>query len=270
MEAKDFDKITQLKLFLLDKFGIADDLKTIDFCKEAYKFIMDGDMLQIVGLETKTGMPVAKRVFGMNMDEKGNVQMHGEIPPYMSIQLKDGVYLIYEQRDGDKINRWCEPFDGTNSKEYAVAVAFKFGQVSLTLYRNNIRGCKMTTEKDGDSANYITSYAQAAHDFNGKRWTELLIKRKLSCAGQLPFEYPEWYIPAIGELYVMFLMKTYINDALEYIGAEPLEDKWYWSSTEYSATGAWYLLFNGGGFGNYRKTYKGLVRPVSAFAPLSL
>lgn len=261
METKDFDKNTQLKLFLLDKFGIADDLKTIDFCERAYKFLMQGDMMVYKGL-----------------DEKGNVLVE-RMPPVVSGKPKDfireqaldGVYLIYEQRDGDKINRWCEPFDGTNSKEYAVAVAFKFGQVSLILYRNNIRDCKMTTEKDGDSSNYITSYAQAAHDFNGKRWTELLIKRKLSCAGQLPFEYPEWYIPAIGELYVMYLMKTYINDALEYIGAEPLEDKWYWSSTEGSAAYAWNLYFGNGGFGNYYgKANEGLVRPVSAFDPLSL
>ena len=128
----------------------------------------------------------------------------------------------------------------------------------------------MTTEKDGDSANYITSYAQAAHDFNGKRWTELLIKRKLSCAGQLPFEYPEWYIPSIGELYVMYLMKPYINDALEYIGAEPLEDKWYWSSTEGSASAAWTLTFNTGYFYPNYKTDEHIVRPVSAFDPLSL
>ena len=250
----------ELKLHLLDKYGISDEPKTIGFCREAYKFLVEGDLIKYKGLDEKGNVLVERMPYVVS----------GKPKDFIRKQALDGVYLIYEQRDGDKINRWCEPFDGTNSKEYAVAVAFKFGQVSLTLYRNNIRDCKMTTEKDGDSANYITSYAQAAHDFNGKRWTELLIKRKLSCAGQLPFEYPEWYIPAIGELYVMFLTKTYINDALEYIGAEPLEDKWYWSSTEYSATLAWSLPFTGGYFDYNYKTYETLVRPVSAFDPLSL
>lgn len=256
-----------LKLYLLDKFGMVDEPKTVDFCKEAYKFIMDGDMLQIVGLEAKTGMPVAKRVFCMDMDEKGNVQMHGEIPPYMSIQLKDGVYFVYEDIDG---SRRCELFDGKNEKENIQYVAFKFGAVSLKLWGEDLGEYPLTTEKAAeDDSCYITSYAKAACDFNGKRWTELLVERGLS------FELPkddknEWYIPAIGELYVMYIFKNNINEALKYAKRKPLKDTWYWSSTEYSAAGAWYLNAGYGSFNYSGKTHEIAVRPVSAFDPLSL
>ena len=35
--------IQDLKMTLLDKFGIVDDTKSVDFCREAYKFITEGD-----------------------------------------------------------------------------------------------------------------------------------------------------------------------------------------------------------------------------------
>lgn len=39
--------IQDLKLMLLDKFGIVDEPKTIDFCREAYKFLMEGDVMKM-------------------------------------------------------------------------------------------------------------------------------------------------------------------------------------------------------------------------------
>ena len=117
---------------------------------------------------------------------------------------------------------------------------------------------------DKEPISVITSYAEAACDFMGRKRTQDLVARGLSCVDKLP-ESKDWYIPAIGELYVMYLMKNQINKALEYIGAELIKDTWYWSSTEYSATGAWNLHFGGGSFYSYIKTYEGSVRPVSAF-----
>ena len=126
------------------------------------------------------------------------------------------------------------------------------------------------TCKDKEPISVITTYAEAAYDFMGRKRTQDLVARGLSCVDKLP-ESKEWYIPAIGELYVMYLMKNKINKALEYIGAELIKDTWYWSSTEYSATYAWRLYFSYGSFGNYgSKTFDYSVRPVSAFNPLTL
>jgi hypothetical protein len=68
----------------------------------------------------------------------------------------------------------------------------------------------------------------------------------------------------------MYLMKDAINEALEYTNRTPIQDTWHWSSTEYSATHAWYLDFYNGIFDNTSKTLEGSVRPVSAFNPLTL
>lgn len=245
----------ELKLHLLDKYGISEEPKTIDFCREAYKFLVEGDFIKYMGVDAN----------GNHVIERVPPTADGAV---MEVQPKDGVYLIYEQRENGQLKRWCELFAGNNNKDCAVAVAFKFGQVSLILYGQNIEDCKMTCE-DKEPISVITSYAEAACDFMGRKRTQDLVARGLSCVEKLP-ESKDWYIPAIGELYVMYLMKNQINKALEYIGAELIKDTWYWSSTEGSASLAWRLLFGYGYFTYYGKTDEFSVRPVSAFNPLTL
>lgn len=245
----------ELKLHLLDKYGISEEPKTIDFCREAYKFLVEGDFIKYMGVDAN-GNHVIKRV---PPTADGSV---------MEVQPKDGVYLIYEQRENGQLKRWCELFAGNNNKDCAVAVACKFGQVSLILYGQDIEDCKMTCD-DKEPISVITSYAESACDFMGRKRTQDLFERGLSYVDKLP-ESKDWYVPAIGELYVMYLMKNQINKVLKYIGAELIKDTWYWSSTEYSATIAWGLHFSNGYFDRNDKTLNGSVRPVSAFNPLTL
>lgn len=67
---------------------------------------------------------------------------------------------------------------------------------------------------------------------------------------------------------MMYANKAKINYALSLIkGAQQLDTSWYWSSTESSPAGAWYLYFGDGDLGNWNGKVKGKghVRPVSAF-----
>ena len=54
-------KTQELKMQLLKEFGIYDKPKSIDFCREAYKFLVEGDIYKLIGLEANTGMPVFER-----------------------------------------------------------------------------------------------------------------------------------------------------------------------------------------------------------------
>ena len=77
----------------------------------------------------------------------------------------------------------------------------------------------------------------------------------------------DWYIPSLGELYRIFINKKAINAALEFAKGDKLQDRWYWASTESSATDAWYLYLNDGTTHRWGTTASntGRVRAVSAF-----
>ena len=77
-----------------------------------------------------------------------------------------------------------------------------------------------------------------------------------------------WWLPSVGELYLMFANFTKINYALSKIsGATLLAKAAYWSCTEDSAQYAWRLDFGyGGQYGTYKSSDQYGVRPVSAFA----
>ena len=77
-----------------------------------------------------------------------------------------------------------------------------------------------------------------------------------------------WWLPSLGELYLIFANFTKINYALSKIsGATLLSKTAYWSCTENPPTYAWVLGFNNGTQGDYTKSAEQCrVRPVSAFA----
>lgn len=58
--------------------------------------------------------------------------------------------------------------------------------------------------------------------------------------------YNDWYVPACGQLALMYLAKTDINAALANIGGTAFESNSYWSSSENDASYAWRVNFNYG------------------------
>lgn len=72
------------------------------------------------------------------------------------------------------------------------------------------------------------------------------------------------YIPSVAQLHLILLNINEVNKALVEAGGEPMKDDWYWSSTEYSSNGAWYVNFSSGYTnGNYKYNYY-VVRPAVA------
>lgn len=74
-----------------------------------------------------------------------------------------------------------------------------------------------------------------------------------------------WYLPSLGELFVMRSQMYKINQVMSLIGGDPLTDNAYWSSTEYSTINAWYLTFSYGTVTSGTKKGSCRVRPVAAF-----
>lgn len=76
----------------------------------------------------------------------------------------------------------------------------------------------------------------------------------------------KWWLPSMGEMAMIWANFDKINYALSKIsGATQLQENWYWSSTQHSATLAWPLYLSDGNVSSNYKFNQGRVRPVSAF-----
>jgi hypothetical protein len=177
-----------------------------------------------------------------------------------SKEKPDGIYLI------KKTGKPVLFAPGCNKKD-CVAVGIKLGSKSIAVaLKDAADGENITltnredeTEYDG----YINNYMDAVADWNGKANTKHLEEIGLNEGIKLE---AGQYIPAVGEMYLIYLHTKALNEALEAVGGEPIADDWYWTSTETSATYAWYLYLYGGHMNlNTKATYANHVRPVSAF-----
>ena len=200
--------------------------------------------------------------FVMGKDEK---PVQAQLP---KSNMEDGIYLVHA--DGE-----VTLFELDYTKEYnmdseVVAIGLKMGGFGIKIALHdeaNGDGVTLTTKANGDEENdqayYTDKYDDAVADMDGARNTNHLrniLNPQIKLAD-------DWYIPSLGELYRIFINKKAINAALEFAKGDKLQDRWYWTSTETSATGAWILnLIDGYTNGwSTKASSTGRVRAVSAF-----
>ena len=176
-----------------------------------------------------------------------------------SDRLADGVYLI--DTKGNAVRYDGEDTETVNDTAY-IGIIQGSHSVAISLHDVSEDEITLTSKKDDGKGHYIDSYMDAVQDWQGKKNTEHLQAVGLNPAIQLK---DGEYIPTLAELYLICLNRKAINAAMRFVGGQELKG-WYWSSTEYSATLAWYLFLSGGNAGNGAKAAgTGRVRPVSAF-----
>ena len=205
--------------------------------------------------------------------EKANTFVMGKDEKPVQAQLpksgiEDGIYLVHA--DGKATLFELEYTKDDNMDSEVVAIGLKMGSFGIKIALHdeaNGDGITLTTKSNSDlkadQDYYIDKYDDAVADMDGARNTNHLrniLNPKIKLAD-------DWYIPSLGELYRIFINKKAINAALEFAKGDKLQDRWYWTSTEYSATSAWYLNLYDGLTGSWftkaRNTYR--VRAVSAF-----
>ena len=176
-----------------------------------------------------------------------------------SDRLADGVYLI--DTKGNAVRYDGEDTETTNDTAY-IGIVQGSHSVAISLHDVSEDEITLTSKKDDGKGRYIDSYMDAVQDWQGKKNTEHLQAVGLNPAIQLK---DGEYIPTLAELYLICLNRKAINAAMRFVGGQELAG-WYWSSTEYSATAAWYLSL-GNGHANYgpKAANQFGVRPVSAF-----
>lgn len=170
----------------------------------------------------------------------------------------DGLYIIYE--DGH-----AEPFTGDNSKDCVRYIGLKHRYMSFAISLTEhdiVQLLDDDSREESGSGTYYERECDALFDIDGRGNTERLVARNPKLRNLL--EDGE-YIPPLRQLNLMAHYKDSINDALEYIGAEPLGSAWYWSSTEDSQNYAWCVIFSNGITGSNGKYGSGRVRAVIDF-----
>lgn len=174
----------------------------------------------------------------------------------VNCQCEDGIYICYE--GGER-----QLYDGNNPAERVDHIGIKVGthMVGLCLNSQGESELPCNSDLDKDDFDYKRHELHALDDFNGKANTEHLKRH-----GEFDFYLAddEW-IPSLGELAIICKNKEKINEALAYVGGVELVDDWYWSSTEYRDTSAWYVGFSNGNVFGGSKSKIYFVRPVCAF-----
>ena len=138
-------------------------------------------------------------------------------------------------------------------------------------------------EQNTPLTNYNNSDRLAIYDLDGYRNTEVIyaayhdndsiFNTDYQAFSAVDFE-NGWYLPAIGQLNYLYGNLIEVNAGLYAAGGTPFETgtSWiYWSSTEYSASGAWYIQHSGfmrgdAGYVEPRKTNSYRVRAARNFS----
>ena len=204
--------------------------------------------------------------------EKANTFVMGKDEKPVQTQLpksgiEDGIYLIHA--DGKATLFELEYTKDDNMDSEVEAIGLKMGSFGIKIALHdeaNGDGITLTTKANGDEENdqayYTDNYDDAVADMDGARNTNHLrsiLNPQIKLAD-------DWYIPSLGELYRIFINKKAINAALEFAKGGKLQDRWYWTSTGYSATNAWFLhLSDGSSIWATKASSTGRVRAVSAF-----
>ena len=176
-----------------------------------------------------------------------------------SDRLADGVYII--DCKGNAVRYDGETTETVNDTAY-IGIVQGSHSVAIALQNVSEDEITLTSKKDDGKGRYIDNYLGAVQDWNGRQNTEHLQAVGLNPAIQLK---DGEYIPTLAELYLICLNRKAINAAMRFVGGQELAG-WYWSSTESSATTAWYLTLDDGIANlNTKATSQHRVRPVSAF-----
>lgn len=183
--------------------------------------------------------------------------------PRKAGKLADGIYLI--DTKGNAIRFVGDKTKTINDTAY-VGIVMGSHSVAISLHDVSEDEITLTRKRDYGKGHYMDSYMDAVQDWQGKKNTEHLQAVGLNPDIQLK---DGEYIPALAEMYLICLNQKAINAAMRFVGGQVIAG-WYWSSTEYSETNACLLTLSDGASGSFPKaSYRGRVRPVSAFLPIN-
>ena len=205
--------------------------------------------------------------------------------------LYDGIFIMYHRKSDDyplmvKPHKWTNLQNNGEIADGVVVV--EGGKILVVAPTESTSKLTWSSAAISGGGTTTTDRVTAMNDWNGKESTAKIIAASTASAVTNTAQYApgycnlysranangkgltagKWWLPSLGEMFMIYANMTKINYALSLIsGATQLVEDWYWTSTEGSATYAWYLYLNGGTTYHWGTKASGTyrVRAVSAF-----
>lgn len=203
--------------------------------------------------ETKFDLDKAEKAYNFIVGEQSKAVTN----PVVNESKPDGIYFILSPS-----NAIHESLATDEEKHNSIAVGVKMGNrfANVVLY-DSANGDDIALynedEVSCDEQLFNNTFWKARSDWNGKANTNNM---RSALNPDLNLDEDE-YIPSVAQLHLILLNINEINKALEEAGGEQMKASWYWSSTEYSNTSAWYVHFGSGSTNSYYKAGTFIVRP---------
>lgn len=177
--------------------------------------------------------------------------------PVINESKPDGIYFILSPS-----NAIHESLATDEEKHNSIAVGVKMGNRFANVALHDIAGGDEIALYQEDEVScgeqlFNNTFWKAQSDWNGESNTNNM---RSALNPDLNLDKNE-YIPSVAQLHLILLNINEINNALEEVGGEPMKANWYWSSTEYINTSAWYVHFGSGSTNSYYKADTFVVRP---------
>ena len=183
----------------------------------------------------------------------------------------DGVYILHETLGVKTVGGW-----NPKNNDGVVGILLVEGEHQIVVATEDAPK-KLIWSKEPKSVNQpIEKLEDAESDFNGEYYCQKLNSPDFPAAYYCKTYNKgnrDWYLPSSGELWLIYNHLEEIQNALETVGGQKFVTTFdddvpvYWSSTEHSATGAWYLDLHNGHLTYWggKVNISSKVRPISKF-----
>ena len=205
--------------------------------------------------------------------------------------IEDGIFIMYHRKKDDyplmaRPHKWTSLQNGGEIADGVVVV--EGGKILVVAPTESTSNLTWSSAAISGGGTTTTDRVTAMNDWNGKASTAATIKASKADAITNTVQYApgycnlysranangkgltagKWWLPSLGEMFIIYANMTKINYALSLItGATQLVEDWYWTSTEGSDASAWGLYLRDGKTNGWipKASFTGGVRAVSAF-----
>lgn len=193
----------------------------------------------LLAKESNFDLTKAEKVYNFIIGE----QPKAVAKPVINKPQPDGIYFILSPS-----NAIHESLATDEDKHNSIAVGVKMGNRFANVLLHDAAGgedialCLEDQVPCGSEQFFHSTFWEAMSNWNGGANTNDM------CSALNPdINLGEnEYIPSVAQLHLILLNINEINKALVEAGGDPMQEDWYWSSTEYGSNVAWYVHFNNG------------------------